>query len=577
MATEQAQMLSDFIDQIAVYTQIQQTDGSPRIVRRTNPTLVEDSTFTFVASAVEPHALVLPLNVVWIVFDSSRPDYRHVYRRDSKNPDTDNGFEHTWVRITQYDDLWEGQYYDPEDSGLSSNPEAQDNLIGVVRLSVASATPGDPVVITEGDPTLSNPRVPLPHDEMHPEVPATRLATTGRAVLINNGQPVEGGGMLSDFQGDSAWGGIPRTAIYPAVEPLSPAQAKLFPDMENTPVSADIVLVQEQRMNDNASHSSRDFDAELYGVSYENPIPLNTQKRIYMPVWSEDDANQFLFDGWYHPQSVTVLEGSATITPGPNATRTVNGTDYTTPSFFDVYFDTPGRVQLQVELASIGADSVTLRSTRDFFVEGSVNSNPSTPSTDNLTFYGITSSGILEGYEDFASLWSGTNPSSFGTSSFDASYSYFEDSGNLYAVAPNGTLFEATSFDRLWSGSVNNLGVVSSFVDANVFSFSGKIYVISSSDVLTSYDSLADAISGSNPTDLGISSIGVTRDFQFITGDSLVRLLIPSNEIIAYTSVEAAWNMDNAGYDSELSVSSQGWTQSNTKIIGYSNSSTGGN
>lgn len=121
-------------------------------------------------------------------------------------------------------------------------------------------------------------------------------------------------------------------------------------------------------MNDNASHSSRDFDAELYGVSYENPIPLNTQKRIYMPVWSEDDANQFLFDGWYHPQTVTVLEGSATVTPGPNVTRNVDGTDYITPSFFDVYFDTPGRVQLQVELASIGADSVTLRATRDFFV-----------------------------------------------------------------------------------------------------------------------------------------------------------------------------------------------------------------
>lgn len=243
MASEQAQLLSDFIDNVAVYTQIQQTDGSPRIVRRTNPTLVEDSTYTFVASAVEPHALVLPLNVVWIVFDSSRPDYRYVYRRDSKNPDPDNGFEHTWVRITEYDALWEGQFYDPEDGGLSANPEAQDNLIGVVRLSVASSSPGDPIVITEGDPTLSDARIPLAHDEMHPEVPATRLATTGRAVLINNGQPVEGGGMLSDFQGDSAWGGIPRNAVYPSVEPLSPAQAKVFADMENTPVSADIVLV----------------------------------------------------------------------------------------------------------------------------------------------------------------------------------------------------------------------------------------------------------------------------------------------------------------------------------------------
>lgn len=243
MATEQAQLLSDFIDNVADYTQIQQTDGSPRIVRRTNPTLSVDSTYTFVASALEPHELVLPLNVIWIQFDSSRPDYRWVYRRESKNPDTESGFNNTWVRITTFDALWDSQFFDPNDGGLGSNPAADENLIGVVRLSVASATPGDPVVVTEGDPTLSDPRVPLAHLEMHPEVPATRLATTGRAVIIENGQPQTNGGMLADFQGDSAWGAIPRTAIYPAVDQLNPLAVKLFTDIENTPISADVVIL----------------------------------------------------------------------------------------------------------------------------------------------------------------------------------------------------------------------------------------------------------------------------------------------------------------------------------------------
>lgn len=121
-------------------------------------------------------------------------------------------------------------------------------------------------------------------------------------------------------------------------------------------------------MNDNQTHSSRELEGEMYGVTYKNPIPLNSLKRVYMPVWSEDSASDMHFDGWYHPQTVTVLEGNADVTPGPQTTRIVDGTEYTTPSYFDVYFNTPGRVQLQVELANVGADSVTLRATRDFFV-----------------------------------------------------------------------------------------------------------------------------------------------------------------------------------------------------------------
>lgn len=240
MATEQAQKLSDFIDQIAEYTQIENV-GNTHVVRHTNPVLVHDSTFTFVASASEPVDLVLPLNVVWINFDPASAHYRKAFARVSKQTSEDTA--HTWQRITEYDALWASQYYDSDDDGLSSNPDASSGLIGVVRLTVASATPGDPIVVVEGDPTLTDDRPPLPHDAMHPEVAATRLATTGRAVIIENGQPVENGGMVSDFQGDSSWGTLPRTLIYPAVTPLVPAEAKVFTDIENDLISADIVLL----------------------------------------------------------------------------------------------------------------------------------------------------------------------------------------------------------------------------------------------------------------------------------------------------------------------------------------------
>lgn len=330
-------------------------------------------------------------------------------------------------------------------------------------------------------------------------------------------------------------------------------------------------------MNDNASHSSRDFNGELYGVAFQNPIPVDTQKRIYMPVWTETNANEFIFDGWYHPQTVAVLEGSATIVPGPNVTRNVDGTDYTTPSFFEVFFDTPGRVVLQVEIASIGANSVTLRSTRDFFVEGASATNPSTPAPSNLSFYGVTSGGVLQGYANFADLWAGTNPTVLGTSSFDQSYSYFEANGSLFAVAPDGNLFESSSFENLWSGVVTDRGVVANFASSYVFSFLNKIYVVNSSNILIEYQNLADALANSNANNLGTSNFNYTQDNQFITDGSLVRVLTTSDEILAYTSVEAAWNGDFSGYDSELSRSTQNWTHGDTKITGYSNSNTGGN
>jgi hypothetical protein len=240
MLTQQAQLLSDFIDAVSSYSGIESNPESAKIIRQTNPSI--NKTVAIVAGQGEPDSLVLPINVIWIQFDSSASDYRHVYQRDSKQPDVVLGYNHTWLRIREYKDLWETQSYLPEDGGIGGGTPSEATVMGLVRLSVASLTPGDPVVVTEGDPSLNDARTPLAHAEMHEEIPATRLATTGRAVQINYGGPQEHGVSKSDFQGDSEWGSLSLTDIYPDPTPFNPADAKVFTDMENNPISADLIL-----------------------------------------------------------------------------------------------------------------------------------------------------------------------------------------------------------------------------------------------------------------------------------------------------------------------------------------------
>ena len=241
MATEQAQKLRDFVHDIRDYADIE-SYTQPVIVRRTNPVIAK--TTTVVAAKTEPHDLTLPLNVLWIQFDSSKSDYLTVYRRESKATPQNGTTVHTWVKVTQYVDLWEDQLWDSGDDILPNTSDASTGALGIVRLTVTPTNPGDPVAIGEGDPTLTNARDPLPHDEMHDEVPATRLATTGRAVVIEYGTSDDGNTLLTDHLGDASWGDLTSNHVYPSVtEP--DRDNGLHQDAMNslTLVSADIVLV----------------------------------------------------------------------------------------------------------------------------------------------------------------------------------------------------------------------------------------------------------------------------------------------------------------------------------------------
>ena len=57
-----------------------------------------------VVSYSEPHDLILPLNVTWIMADSVHADYKKAFKRSSK--DAAGGFVHTWGEISTYDEVF---------------------------------------------------------------------------------------------------------------------------------------------------------------------------------------------------------------------------------------------------------------------------------------------------------------------------------------------------------------------------------------------------------------------------------------------------------------------------------------
>jgi hypothetical protein len=336
MADEITQKLRDLVEYVGSYTDIANANG-PRVVRKTNPTL--NQTTTIVASSTEPTSLILPLNVLWINFDNTGSYYKKVFRRDSKSPDPEGIFTQSWIEVTQYEDLWDAQYWDPLDDILPTTGEAGTGNLGIVRLTVAPTNPEDPIVITEGDDTLTNSRDPLPHDEMHSEIPATRLATTGDAVVISSGSPATNAGMIADFQGNSSWGTVTSNHIYPNVTELATAQI-LDPSALNIPpLSGDIIL-----------RGQANSGSTLYGANFSYTLPVGTSLPLVMPVWAENAMSETVFSGWFVPTQITVISGAANV---------VGNT---------VTFNTPGPVVLQASI--VDTDSTrTVTVQREYLVE----------------------------------------------------------------------------------------------------------------------------------------------------------------------------------------------------------------
>jgi len=168
--------------------------NNPIVVRLSHPT--NSTVHVIVCAYTEPHQQVLPLNVTWFDFNPMSVNYRRALRRVSKTP-TGN-MNHEWRVIDTYDEVFVTQEYDAADTEYLTNvqsvPPASVTVLGTVKLSYTPTDPANPVVVVEGDPRLSDARVPKAHS--HPQQPARQLKTSTGVVTIEGSAAPESGAVL---------------------------------------------------------------------------------------------------------------------------------------------------------------------------------------------------------------------------------------------------------------------------------------------------------------------------------------------------------------------------------------------
>lgn len=184
----------------------EQSEDTPIVMRHTDT--ATNRTVAIVCSQVEPINMVLPIDVVWICFKPESNLYRQVLKRTSKDAGifASEGITQSWDVLYFYEDVFQAQTYDPEDLtliGISPVPFATVVDAGKVRLSADPLDPDAPVAVVEGDPRLSDPRVPNAHT--HPEKPATMLShATGHSSILDS-VPEVGKALLHDSSGNLIW------------------------------------------------------------------------------------------------------------------------------------------------------------------------------------------------------------------------------------------------------------------------------------------------------------------------------------------------------------------------------------
>jgi hypothetical protein len=209
--------LQNYIEALEVTSGISDlSDEIPQIVRRTNPSVGKTS--TFVCSVLEPHNMILPLNVIWIDFNPNSSTYRNALMRVSKDPK--GLYENSWEVQYYYDNIWNNQYYDEEDSALINSGNSIDSAttssMGIVLISTAPEMGQIPVAITEGDPRLTDPRTALPHS--HQEKPTTQLQHSEGVITIEGGPAPEGSVLRFNGNGSASWSKLTESDLDPIIQ-----------------------------------------------------------------------------------------------------------------------------------------------------------------------------------------------------------------------------------------------------------------------------------------------------------------------------------------------------------------------
>lgn len=202
--------LEDFVLAVGVTSDIANLDSTvSQVLYKNNPSIAK--TTTFVIGKNEPHDMVLPLNVVWLDWNTGSATYRHALVRESKAVDPKGKYEHTWRVLYFYDEIWADQEYDETDGEAISNGDAPGPAtiteLGLVRLATPWSGDGYPAALVDTDPRLTDARTPLPHT--HPEKPAVSLAhDSGSVVTITGGVPSEGAVLMATSSTAAGWAKI---------------------------------------------------------------------------------------------------------------------------------------------------------------------------------------------------------------------------------------------------------------------------------------------------------------------------------------------------------------------------------
>lgn len=185
---------------------------NPVVLRFSHPSIAKVT--TIVCAQIEPDALILPLNVVWIDLDPQSENYRRALGRVSK--DAALPMANTWELLETYDAVFVDQYYDTTDTDLLTSADAVSaattSELGTVRLSAVSLTPDSPVVVVEGDVRLSDPRAPKAHS--HAQEPASALRTQSTNVIISGSvRPQLGDVLIATSPTSAEWRAVRSTDI----------------------------------------------------------------------------------------------------------------------------------------------------------------------------------------------------------------------------------------------------------------------------------------------------------------------------------------------------------------------------
>ena len=273
-----------FVAALTEFTQIENlSTNTPIIAKRTNSVL--GKTNIFACSKVEPHNYVLPLNVMWIDYNRTSLRYKRVLARVSKDPDPLYGTQHTWIAITNFDDMWYDHFYLPGEEPTGEIELATVDRIGIVTLTRTPTHVADretPTVVSAEDPRNTNPRNPLPHDGMHPEIPARMLKTTGRTVVIDNGNAEANFSVIANISGDSNY----RKLLLEEVHEVSPSAPALDPSTLNVPPLSGELYIPEltvfDRINGVIDTEARTFSITIKAFGASDP---ETKYRTYLGAY----------------------------------------------------------------------------------------------------------------------------------------------------------------------------------------------------------------------------------------------------------------------------------------------------